>query len=183
MGNIGRRGFLGALAASVAATAAALELDPERALWLPGKKTIFLPPKDVRIASPAETKLYEDEDHGIPPRFDHRFRMDVTSRGRGGHTSLYFDDRWALVKAVRHTNGKGEKRWERHAENIKLTPAGLHIIEAELGQKLSDFRRVGVEHTHGLNHHELDHVAGRVRFTPRNPALTLPRCDVPLGRS
>lgn len=32
-----RRGFLGAIAA-------ALVLDPERALWVPGQKKIFLPP-------------------------------------------------------------------------------------------------------------------------------------------
>lgn len=37
---ITRRGFLGALAAA----ATGLVLDPERLLWLPGQKTIFLPP-------------------------------------------------------------------------------------------------------------------------------------------
>ncbi len=35
-----RRGFLGAAAAAVAA----LAIDPERLLWVPGAKTIFIPP-------------------------------------------------------------------------------------------------------------------------------------------
>jgi len=42
-----RRAFLG-LAAT---TAAALVFDPERALWVPGAKTIFLPPERTVVAA------------------------------------------------------------------------------------------------------------------------------------
>ena len=40
---IGRRGFLNALGAF----AAGAVLDPERLLWVPGRKTIFLPAKPM----------------------------------------------------------------------------------------------------------------------------------------
>jgi hypothetical protein len=43
---LSRRGFLGLTAAAVAAYA----LDPERLLWVPGAKTIFLPPTTVLAA-------------------------------------------------------------------------------------------------------------------------------------
>ena len=50
-----RRGFLnllGLAGASAAAVAAgALELDPERLLWVPGQKSIFLPPEKSVVAS------------------------------------------------------------------------------------------------------------------------------------
>lgn len=43
-----RRGFLGALAAG----AAAFAIDPERALWVPGAKTISIPrPRVITISS------------------------------------------------------------------------------------------------------------------------------------
>jgi len=38
-----RRGFLGSLAAAISAAT----LDPEKLLWVPGKKTIFVPPLNV----------------------------------------------------------------------------------------------------------------------------------------
>lgn len=40
-----RRGFLGSLIAA----ASALTIDPERLLWIPGAKTIFLPPAIVPV--------------------------------------------------------------------------------------------------------------------------------------
>jgi hypothetical protein len=42
---VNRRGFLGALAAF----AAGAVLDPERLLWVPGQKTIFLPSQNTLI--------------------------------------------------------------------------------------------------------------------------------------
>ena len=40
MPELSRRGFLTALSAAMAGSV----LDPERLLWVPGRKTIFLPP-------------------------------------------------------------------------------------------------------------------------------------------
>lgn len=53
-----RRGFLGRLAAIIGTVAAApllaqVELDPERALWVPGKKTFFLPPTERFVVASA----------------------------------------------------------------------------------------------------------------------------------
>lgn len=46
-----RRLFIQTILGSVAAAAVASELDPERLLWVPGSKTIFLPaPKTVETA-------------------------------------------------------------------------------------------------------------------------------------
>lgn len=46
---IGRRGFLGAIAAAVAGA----QLDPERLLWVPGKKLISVP----RFTAPAGFRI------------------------------------------------------------------------------------------------------------------------------
>ena len=46
---INRRSFLAALAAGVAA----LALDPEKAPWVPGQKTIFLPAQTIYDPAPA----------------------------------------------------------------------------------------------------------------------------------
>lgn len=50
MPEISRRAFLATLAA---ATAGALVLDPERLLWVPGEKTIFLPPEKRMVLAEA----------------------------------------------------------------------------------------------------------------------------------
>lgn len=47
--EIGRRGFLGILAAAVAGAA----FDPERLMWVPGQKTIFIPPPPEVISAEA----------------------------------------------------------------------------------------------------------------------------------
>jgi len=44
---VNRRAFL----ALAAASAAGFALDPERALWVPGAKTIFLPPERTVVAA------------------------------------------------------------------------------------------------------------------------------------
>ena len=44
MKTVSRRGFIQTLAASAAAAAAYEVIDPERLLWVPGQKTIFMPP-------------------------------------------------------------------------------------------------------------------------------------------
>lgn len=49
-----RRGFLGSLAVA----ASAFALDPERALWVPGAKTISIPrPASVRLTRGPEFKI------------------------------------------------------------------------------------------------------------------------------
>lgn len=58
-GGVSRRGFLGAIAA-------ALVLDPERALWVPGAKKIFLPPAPRVVRFPMfnvgdVVKFFDDE--------------------------------------------------------------------------------------------------------------------------
>ena len=147
MGEWTRRGFLGLLGSSVAATAAALELDPERALWVPGKKTFFLPTKEVRLATPKEVDRFLSRGG-----MDERYRLDVASNrmGEAGHTSLYFNEGWQLLRADRHhvaANGRRERE-----EAVQLSPEGLMVLEAELGEKLTSFARVGSETEHGLSH-------------------------------
>jgi hypothetical protein len=58
---INRRGFLKRLAASSTAVAGAFAIDPERLLWVPGAKTIFLPAEKPLITGAAEVaKAYQD---------------------------------------------------------------------------------------------------------------------------
>jgi hypothetical protein len=147
MGEWSRRGFLGLLGTTVAATAAALELDPEKLLWVPGRKTIFLPAKEVHLATSAEVERFLH-----PEQMGERYRLDVASNrlGEAGHTSLYFNQGWQLLRADRHhlaANGRRERE-----ENIQLSPEGLMVLEAELGERLSSYARVGCEKQHGLSH-------------------------------
>lgn len=67
-----RRGFLKALTAAVAGVAA-YEADPERLLWVPGAKTIFLPPAKKFEAVPTIVEpdadylaaVFNDDDYAI----------------------------------------------------------------------------------------------------------------------
>jgi hypothetical protein len=136
MTEIGRRGFLGLLGATVAATAAQLELDPERALWVPGQKTIFLPPKTPRLATADEVQQFND--HTLDAV---RYALDV-ARG-DGFTRLHFAEGWRFVRAER-SDAMG-----MHA--IPMTPEGKMIVEAELGAKMEDWARVGVSQEHGIS--------------------------------
>jgi hypothetical protein len=72
-----RRGFLKRLAAATAAVAATAEIDPERLLWTPGKKTIFLPPEKALVTAESvavqqirneyESKALLQIEHGVRP--------------------------------------------------------------------------------------------------------------------
>lgn len=44
-----RRGFLGLIGSAFGAAAIATELDLEKLLWIPGRKTLFIPPADLTI--------------------------------------------------------------------------------------------------------------------------------------
>jgi len=146
MTEIGRRGFLGLLGASVAATAAALELDPERALWVPGEKSFFLPSKEVHLATPDEVQRFLD-----PEKMGERYRLDVASPGGdAGHTALFFNSGWQLLRAQRHHATAG-------ASEVELSPQGLMVLEAELGERMTSFARVGAEKQHGISHEAAGH--------------------------
>lgn len=132
MTQIGRRGFLGLLGASVAATAAQLELDPERALWVPGQKTIFLPPETPRLATQDEVAFYQDgKVHPL------RYRMDIADGE--DIVAMHFTDGWRYVHAT------------RNGVRIKSDPRSMAILEAELGAKIQDFARVGSSKEHGIS--------------------------------
>lgn len=59
--KLSRRGFLGILgtaAVSAGVGAAFFELDPERLLWTPGERTIFLPPETRLVAGEDAVAAY-----------------------------------------------------------------------------------------------------------------------------
>jgi hypothetical protein len=96
-----RRNFLTALGLG----AAGLVLDPERLLWVPGQKTIFLPPTTI-LAPPAisleEIRITEGRwvDNPFEPEAAGRYVVAVRD-GLYGRTRRYeFDSRWRPLHAT-----------------------------------------------------------------------------------
>lgn len=92
MGIVSRRGFIQAMAAAVAA-ASVLEVDdPERLLWRPGEKTIFLPPAK-EIVRPQEAAAREIMRELEKPRIiapaGGRYRVKMSDG-----TDVRFDEKW-----------------------------------------------------------------------------------------
>ena len=98
LSGVSRRGFLQALVAATAA-AAALELDPERALWRPGERTFFLPdapaPKQILSGDSAVLEMNRllterPEDFARTIKGTHRVSTSVGQ--------AEFDNEWNLLK-------------------------------------------------------------------------------------
>lgn len=117
-----RRSFLQWLAGAGAAMAAAGEIDVERMLWVPGHKTIFLPPEGVIIPdAPTVDRVLEA--HGVRmPRYT------LTTREAG---TLLFDKNWQLL------NGK-----ELLAKPAGLTAGDLEYLQRGLDEPTSKKRRL-----------------------------------------
>jgi hypothetical protein len=107
--NLGRRWFLKSLAAATAAVGAGFDVDPERLLWVPGRKTFFLPEKKL-VADPAEVRqAFHDiqqrpiddvlaEDQGIERFWMNRYTRATSVEPR--HGDDWFDveiDRGLIV--------------------------------------------------------------------------------------
>lgn len=103
-----RRGFLKALAA---AAAAASVLDPEQLLWVPGKKTFFIP-ENPRLANLAETADlnhfagYADYDAKVEAVLHgeeyiaspHRYTVAVSGgRMYSQPREFFFDTNWNMI--------------------------------------------------------------------------------------
>lgn len=107
MGEMTRRGFLSALGVGGVATAAAgWGLDPERALWVPGAKTIFVPD------APA---LYQG---AVQDYLGAQFHLGM----RDGR-DYFFDNDWKL---------RGLLQGGRH---VVLTEAIVREAEAQVGPR------------------------------------------------
>lgn len=106
-----RRGFLGLLGTA----AAGLMLDPERLLWVPGAKTIFLPTKRPSIWSPVSLTRGDiftvDGIYSINPRTGretpHAQQFVITADVTSGEVlladvcpRLIFDGEWRNVHGV-----------------------------------------------------------------------------------
>jgi hypothetical protein len=136
---LNRRSFLGRMAAAAAAAVAATEtdLDPERLLWVPGQKKIFIPDaprihkaEDVaveqirrefdqpRLIEPG-TRIFRPDE--LPPvrsrdRAYSGSRYTLTTRSpNGGLLQQHFDDDWRKVGQVVHRGRGGFEAYERPA--------------------------------------------------------------------
>lgn len=86
-----RRAFLQWLAAGAAALGATGEIDYERALWVPGQKTIFLPAETIFQPTPQMVdRILAAHGIGVP-----RYHLTVAGRG-----TMFFDDRWRPISGV-----------------------------------------------------------------------------------
>lgn len=103
-----RRGFLKALAA---AAAAASVLDPEQLLWVPGKKTFFIP-ASPRLANTAETAAIFRDMGTLPPNevvealvrgeqiieSPHRYTVAVSGgRAYSQPRQFFYDTHWNMI--------------------------------------------------------------------------------------
>jgi hypothetical protein len=104
MGIVSRRGFIQAMAAAVAA-ASVLEVDdPERLLWRPGTKTIFLPPPK-EIAHPQDAAVREIMREFEKPRIvslsGGRYTVTLadaaSALGGGAPLQVVFNDKWRAI--------------------------------------------------------------------------------------
>ena len=102
--NISRRGFLWSAASAIAAGVASSELDPERLLWVPGAKTIFLPSQTIETA----TTLNEAVERGMiidwPGGYQHTIFLP------SGGPRVYGD--LAAFRARVEAQGGSFRRWD-----------------------------------------------------------------------
>ncbi len=91
---IGRRGFLGMLAAAVTGAA----LDPERLLWAPGK--LISIPKRVHIP---QTRIFSV--HQLLPDFMNRVRLDFPTLERTYLSPAALSLDLAVQRAIRESGG------------------------------------------------------------------------------
>lgn len=99
--NQTRRGFLATLAGAIASAAALGIDDPEKLLWVPGQKTIFIPEPPPTIVLPPEPKplatlfeiggpIYENGPRLYSPDLYSRDRYRITTGGK----DVVFDSNW-----------------------------------------------------------------------------------------
>lgn len=86
-----RRSFLSYLAAGAAALGSGVEIDYERALWVPGAKTIFLPAESVFVPTPEMVdRVLAAHGIGVP-----RYHLTVSGRG-----TVFFDKQWRPISGA-----------------------------------------------------------------------------------
>jgi hypothetical protein len=124
-----RRGFLTSIMAASAA-AAAVELDPERLLWIPGARTFFLP-SQVQLAKPDITEVVKyGTDLGVlegtPPVITLKRRGGVIISGEKrltlGSGEVYgFDEKWTILRGTK-PDGTPMNEREKLAAAMRLFP-------------------------------------------------------------
>lgn len=114
-----RRDFFKFLSAGAATMGAVGEIDYERLLWVPGRKTIFLPSEEGVFVPDEATIDKVLAAHGIKmPRYH------MTMAGRGEGKTLLFDENWQLM------NGR---EIGQDGQRTRLTSADNDRIQRELG--------------------------------------------------
>lgn len=105
--NLSRRGFLGTLAAATAGLLAGHDLDPERLLWVPGRKTFFIPDPTIAVAA----TLDEAVEKAIQVVFPDGTRYDVLST-----TLKYYGGYEGFVRDITRQGGRivSSRGWVTH---------------------------------------------------------------------
>jgi len=103
-----RRGFLGTLLGGAAAAVAAQTFDPERLLWVPGAKTIFLPSQKIAVAETMDQAIAD----GLEVEFPDGMRWMV--RGEKG-INEYYGGYENLVRNVKAQGGRILREWTTHS--------------------------------------------------------------------
>ena len=98
--KIGRRGFFQTMAAAVAAASVLGVDDPERLLWMPGKKTFFLPSRDIlRAEDVAVVEIRREAERASILKPEGYFRYTLTT---STGLRMRFDDQWRPEGARTH---------------------------------------------------------------------------------
>lgn len=94
--------------AAGAGAVAAETFDPERLLWVPGAKTIFLPSKELVVAESLDQAIHE----GLIVEYADGTRWAV--RGEAA-INQYYGGYANLVKTVQAEGGRVVQEWTRHS--------------------------------------------------------------------
>lgn len=140
-----RRDFLkrlaGAAAIGTAAVVAGIDLDPERLLWVPGKKTIFLPPAKPLVTDAAT----------VAREFQAVVEADINAVLHGAiahrvHTGLGVvesDAAWNVVRINRHPVTAAQAALARlnhfqwHDRGLAGSPEHVEMTERVVAERLA----------------------------------------------
>lgn len=154
MGNVGRRNFFKQMAAAVAGAVAVAEaLDPEKLLWVPGAKTIFIPEELAVRPSLAQTLAVNEARRTQEKIFDSIYERALARRAMSKNLARGYlpgDSRYVLAVSghgenaiIEFDDGWNARRGFNFLKNADLTPAELARISSQL-QEVELRRNQGV---------------------------------------
>lgn len=135
-----RRQFLSRAVATGAAAAAAFALDPERALWVPGAKTFFLPSKEIVQAK----TMAEAISRGLVALFPDGSRLELAIGLP--HSGLTIEQLvQAEIRDIERAGGRivERRKWDSHQVREWDISANKYRDEMTTEERHTEFQQRG----------------------------------------